>query len=283
MAGLARSVDRGKVFCGPTTLYPPWAIRKLSRRRRVGHDRAVSIDRLAPALRPNGRPGGFQRWRHLLFLHWTSAVDELAATLPSGLTLDSWEGKAYVGVVAFTMRDVSPSWAPPLRPISDFHELNLRTYVVADGVPGVWFYSLDAASRVAVSIARRFWGLPYHHATMQLTIDGDDVRYRSERKRPPPTPATFSADYRVGAERACAAAGTLDHFLVERYVLYAASKSGGLRRGRVHHEPYPLRTATVARYAQSMTSAAALPIDDGAPLVHYSPGVDVDVFDLESL
>src|SRR5262245_15329271 len=128
----------------------------------------MPIDRVSPSLRPDGRPVGYQKWRHLLFLHWEADPEGLAGHLPSGLEVDTHEGKAYVGVVPFTMRDVVPRWAPPVPGVSHFHELNVRTYVLHDGVPGVIFFSLDAASTVAVAAARSVWRLPYHRASMKL-------------------------------------------------------------------------------------------------------------------
>lgn len=244
------------------------------------------IDRTAPAVRPEGRPAGFQRWRKLLFLHWELDAAALAATLPDGLALDTFEGRAYIGVVPFTMRDVAPWWSPSVPGVSNFHELNVRTYVVHDGVPGVWFYSLDAASSLAVVVARAGWKLPYHKATMRMDVDGEHVSYHSERRWPAPTPATFAARYTIGAGGAgeqgehCAAAGTLEHYLVERYVLYTVDGSGRLLSGQVHHEPYPLSPVSLEHVESSMVEALGLGPIRGAPLVHYSEGVDVDVFDL---
>ncbi len=170
----------------------------------------TDIDRLAPALRPPGRPAGFQRWRKLLFLHWKVDPAALDETLPDGLELDLWRGQALLGVVPFTMQDVSPWWSPSVPGISNFHELNLRTYVVRDGVPGVWFYSLDAANALAVVVARSGWKLPYHKANMELRVDGDSVHYRSERRWPAPKPADFTAEYRIGRALGTAPPGTLE-------------------------------------------------------------------------
>jgi hypothetical protein len=241
------------------------------------------VDRLAPRERPTGRPAGFQRWRQLLFLHWEVDPQAAQATLPPPLELDTFSGKAFCGVVAFTMRDVSPWWSPSVPGISNFHELNVRTYVVCDGVPGVWFYSLDAASALAVSVARIGWHLPYHKARMELATDGDGVvRYDSERRWPKPKPAALSARYRVVGDPTRptrAEPGTLDHFLLERYVLFAAG-GDGMRLGRVHHEVYPLCEVALDHVEDNMIEAAGLTRREGPPLVHYSDGVDVDVYAL---
>jgi uncharacterized protein YqjF (DUF2071 family) len=241
------------------------------------------MDRISPASRPSDRPAGFQRWRHLLFLHWEVSPDALRPLLPPALSIDTFEGRAYVGVVPFTMRDVSPWWSPSVPGISNFHELNVRTYVHHGGAdPGVWFFSLDAAKAIAVMIARAGWSLPYHFASIDLDVDGDLVRYKSHRRWPGPKPAELEARYRIGEPLGTAAPGTLEHFLVERYILFAlANKRGGmLRMGRVHHRPYPIQRAEVSELRETVVQAAGLPAPEGAPHVLYSPGVDVDVYPL---
>jgi len=241
------------------------------------------MDRLAPIVRPEGRPAGFQRWRNLAFLHWEVPVAALQALLPPELSVDTWEGRAYVGVVPFTMRDVAPRWAPSVPGISNFHELNVRTYVHHEGRdPGVWFFSLDAAGTIAVLAARAGWDLPYHRASMDLQIEGDEIRYSSHRLWPGPKPADLKVHYRLGEVLGPATPATFEHFLAERYVLYARGKSG-IRKGRVHHKPYPLQQATVLQCEQSMVTVQGLPQADTAPLALYASGVDVDIYALEPL
>lgn len=244
------------------------------------------MDRISPTERPPGRPAGSQRWRHLLFLHWEVSAEALRPLLPEALSIDTFEGRAYVGVVPFTMRDVRPRWSPSVPGISNFHELNVRTYVHHEGSrPGVWFFSLDAAKLIAVVAARVGWSLPYHFASMALEVQGDEVRYRSRRLAAGSTPASFEARYRIGEPLGAAAPGTFEHFLAERYILYARSGDGSLRLGRVHHRPYPLQRAEVLELRQSMVQAAGLPApgDEAAPHALYSPGVDVDVYGLDAV
>jgi uncharacterized protein YqjF (DUF2071 family) len=240
------------------------------------------MDRLAPAQRPNDRPAGFQRWRTLAFLHWEVPPEAVEALLPSGLFVDTFEGRAYVGVVPCTKLDVSPWWSPSVPGVSNFHELNVRTYVHAGGRPGVWFHSLDAASSIAVVAARTGWHLPYHRASMELVEGDGEVRYRSRRLWPGPKPADFEVRYRIGEPLGHAVPGTFEHFLAERYLLFA-DPGDGLQMGQVHHRPYPLHRAEVVEVSESVVAAAGLPATRGAPHVLYSPGVDVDVFALSKV
>lgn len=241
------------------------------------------MDRLSQIQRPDGRPAGFQRWRNLLFLHWEMPAAAIQALLPPGLTVDTFEGRAYVGVVPFTMRDVSPWWAPSVPGISNFHELNVRTYVHRDGEhPAVWFFSLDAAATIAVLLARMGWSLPYFRASMDMKVDGYDVHYKSRRWFAGEKPANLEARYRIGAPLGVTRPGTFEHFLAERYLLISARK-GGLMLGQVHHRPYPLHEAEVSELSETMIVAGGLPAPVGKPHVLYSPGVDVDVYALHPI
>jgi uncharacterized protein len=226
-----------------------------------------------------------QRWLHLLFLHWPVAPHAVQRLLPPGLAVDTFDGEAYVGLVPFTMRGVRPSGLPPLPLLSRFHEVNLRTYVRLEGrEPGVFFFSLDAASRLAVIGARACYGLSYHFARMRMTFEPADgtgggfaIRYASDRRWPAPTPARCVLRYEPCGNRvASAAPGTLDHFLIERYVLYSSS-GGRLRQASVSHAPYPLQPALVDGLDETLSAAAGLPGPAADPLIHYSPGVSVRV------
>lgn len=243
----------------------------------------VDIDRIAPTRRPKGKVAQRQSWHFLSFLHWRIPVASLRPLIPAALEIDTFEGDAFIGVVPFTMTGVRPLWAPPVRGISNFHETNVRTYVHHQGSePGVWFFSLEAASRIAVAIARGFWHLPYHHARMSLDKSEDGtVRYRSERRSPPPLPAVCNVTCRPVSPPTAATPGTLEHFLAERYILYADAGHGALRRGYVHHTPYPLQRAEVSEWEESLLAAAGLERPAGEPFAHYASGVDVEIFDLE--
>lgn len=210
-------------------------------------------------------------------MHWRVPAAALRPLVPAPLAIDTFDGDAFVGIVPFTMRSVRPRWAPAVPGVSNFHETNLRTYVHRNGRdPGVWFFSLDAARRLAVWIARTFWHLPYHHARMTLE-PGDTVRYASHRRA---GGAMFRGTARPLGEPRAAAPDTLEHFLVERYLLYAQRRDGGLRRGQVHHAPYPLQDAALADWDESLLAAAGIARPAAAPLVHFAAGVDVEIFAL---
>jgi len=231
-----------------------------------------------------------QNWRHLLFLHWAIPVAELRELVPEELEIDTFGGQAYVGLVPFTMNGVRPSWAPAIPTLSSFHEINVRTYVLKNGAdPGVWFFSLDAANSIAVRLARSIWRLPYYYARMSLEHSppmanfAGDIRYRTDRIWPEPTPAYCAARYEPTGSIAPAEMGTLEFFLVERYLLYSRDEQGALYRGQVHHQPYPLQSARIHLLDENLVHAAGIQRPDVRPLVHYSGGVNVEIFPLRRI
>jgi uncharacterized protein YqjF (DUF2071 family) len=244
----------------------------------------VLIDRIAPTRRPAGRAVMRQRWARLGFLHWPLPPDDVQRLVPSGLTVDTYQGQAWVGLVPFVVTGARPVFLPPVPGVSRFDEVNVRTYVHAGGRdPGVWFFSLDASSRIAVGVARTLFKLGYRLADMRAEELGESrVRFRSRRIAPGPLPATCAVEYGPRGTVAPAAPGTLEHFLAERYVLYATD-GRRLYQGRVHHAPYPLQPATVSGLEEDLVAAAGLVRPKGDPLVHYASQVDVEVFPLRSL
>ena len=244
-----------------------------------------AAQRLAARELPAGSPVMFQQWRDLLFLHWEYPVATIQAMLPEGLFVDTFAGRAYLGIVPFFMRNIRPRFLPAVPGISDFMEMNLSTYVHdRAGVPGVWFYSLDANQWLAVKIARRFFHLPYEHAKMtsSRTAEGR-IRYESLRTGPRANGTRCVFDYAPGANVAQPEPGSLEFFLVERYRLYSSAPDG-LQRGAVFHQPYPLCRADVTAWDENL-----LPLDGFAPTgrppdhVIMSRGVDVTIFPLESV
>ncbi len=246
--------------------------------------RPSPAQREALRVRPAAAPVMFQRWQHLLFLHWAWDPAVVQATLPPGLFVDTHEDRAYLGVVPFWMDRVRPRLLPPVPGLSWFLELNLRTYVhTADGTPGVWFYSLDCNNHAAVALARSLFSLPYVFARQRgERPDTPTSTARFESRRPGGAANTFA--YAPAAPFAPAAAGTLDHFLTERYLLFSRRADGNLASGRVWHTPYPLARARVhaaetSLFADNGFASPARPADHA----HTSPGVDVSIFPLRRL
>jgi hypothetical protein len=207
----------------------------------------------------------------------------LQPLLPPGLTVDLFEDRSYVGLIPFTMRDVRPlRILPPVPGTANFHETNVRLYVLHKGQdPGIWFLSLEAANRLAVFAARTFFHLPYHYADMDLRRVGQTVDYRSQRRGAPAGLARLRTRYSIGEALPASQPGTLQFFLAERYYLYTVDSRGRLLRGQVHHQPYPLHTASVEELDESLVGAAGLEKGAPLPLCLYSPGVDVEIFGLE--
>ncbi len=236
----------------------------------------LDLDRVSPTKPPTDRAiAGYQGWRQLLFLHWSVAAEDMRRVVPPELELDLWDGRAFVGAVPFEMVDIRPAWVPRAMAL-DFLETNLRTYVHYRGEPGVFFFSLEASSRLAVQAARWGWSLPYHFAHMSSTTEAGLTSYQSTRTSDPS--AELSVRYRVGELLGPSPPGTLEHFFLERYYLFALRR-GRVWKGHVSHVPYPAQRASLEHVSEGLVKAAGLPAQSGPPeLVHYASGVDVEVF-----
>lgn len=224
---------------------------------------------------------GYQRWHEILMLHWELPPERLRPLVDRGVELDLHEGRAYVSLTPFTMKGARLRGLPALPSLREFHELNLRTYVRRDDVPGIWFFSLDAASTPAVAIARATLGLPYFRAGMQRAEQEGVHVFESVRRPPRVRPATFSAAWRPGA-LVPHLPGTLDDFLAERHALYSRL-AGKLLRVRVRHPPWVLRAAALGALEQAVTRAAGLELSGPPLLARCSRGTDVEVIAPELL
>lgn len=200
------------------------------------------------------------------------------ATLPAGLTVETWEDRAWLAIVPFAMERVRPVGCPSVPGISDFLELNVRTYVRdANGRTGVWFYSLDCTQPLAVWAARRFFGLPYFHAWMEERVKLAGIDYFCEREG---TARLGAFRYRGVGRPAPARSGSLEAFLVERYVLFSL-KQGRLGTAEVWHEPYEIQTVEVAAWSMAPLQLAGFELDHRPPdHAVFSPAVDVRIFGL---
>lgn len=234
-----------------------------------------------PRQRPSGSPVMYQRWSDLLFLHWKVPVAQLAATLPPGLHVDTFQDEAYLGIVPFSMEKVRPRFLPTVPSLSSFLELNLRTYVYDEnGRPGVWFYSLDANQPIAVELARKFFHLPYQHAEMTAPKKEGFISYQSQRKS---TDQVANYRYRGEGEVRTASPDTLEFFLLERYLLFSTDKTGSIKIGQVHHRPYPFQEANCENPSLLPFTWNQFPEPSEAHLsALYSPGVDVEIFPLRN-
>jgi uncharacterized protein YqjF (DUF2071 family) len=215
-----------------------------------------------------------QSWHDLLFAHWPIDAAMLRPHIPAALEIDSFDGQAWIAVVAFRMSGVRLRWAPALPWLSAFPELNVRTYVVADGKPGVWFFSLDAGNPVAVAVARAWFHLPYFRARMKCEERDAWIHYRSERKHPGATRGIFDAKYRPVAEGFEPQQRTLEHFLTERYCLYCVSHDR-IYRGEIHHQPWQLQVAEGEFMRNTMADAAGFALPSRKPLLHFAPRQDM--------
>ena len=236
------------------------------------------MDRLKPSIRPRTPHIGFQRWDKLLFLHWELPADALRPLVHPRLELDTFEGRAFVSITPFTVRGARLRGLPPLPALSDFHEVNVRTYVHLGGEdPAVWFFSLDAASALAAAMARASLRLPYCYARISRGEAGGRLTYEAARVLPA-APAGLSASWRIAGEAAPGRPGTLEHFLAERYLLFSRAFGRKLFRLQVHHAPWLLRRVEGLEVAQTLSTADSVPPLRGSPLAQYSEGVDVDFF-----
>jgi uncharacterized protein len=245
-------------------------------------------NRLAVRERPRLQtPVMYQKWRELLFLHWQYDRAALQAMLPSGLQIDTFAGQAYIGIVPFFLHDVRPRFLPAVPGLSRFQEVNLRTYVYDEhGIPGIWFYSLDANQWIAVQAARAVFSLPYVYATIRTERDPvSQAIHFSFARRGTDLVRQSQFRYHPIAARDPAVPGTLEFFLIERYVLFTYShRQQRLYRGRVHHRPYPLVDGAVTEYDTHLFGLNGLAKPERQPdHVMLSPGVNVEIFSLEEV
>jgi hypothetical protein len=255
----------------------------------------TDLDHLAMRQRPDGRPIMRQKWGKLLFMHWRIDEKLLRPLIPAQLEIDTFDGSAWIGVVPFTMWGIRASFLPPIPGTSAFHELNVRTYVHHQGVPSVWFLSLDAANKLAVWGARKFYHLPYFNAQMSLEQTGNTIRYSSSRRDRRGAPAELQASWIIkepiagsmpalpgGAlpQPPVSSPHSLEIFLTERYCLDTVHK-GKLYRARIHHAPWPLQKAELISLNSSMIESHGLPTPQADPHLLYAEEISVDIWPLK--
>lgn len=227
-------------------------------------------------------------WHDLLFMHYEVDPDQLQSILPGSVKLDTFDGKAYIGIVPFRMSDVAPRYCPELPLVSRFPELNVRTYVTIDEKPGVWFFSLDATSRLAVRAARTMFHLNYVDASITLKKNprpcpGKWINYHSVRTDASAPPAELYCEYRPVGDWYFAKPGTLTHWLTARYCLYTTDSKGTLYRGEINHDPWRLQDAQAIVIVNTMTEGLGLDVGDQQPLLHFASDTKVVAWLLEKV
>jgi uncharacterized protein len=224
-----------------------------------------------------------QTWERLLFAHWPLPSETLRPAIPRALTLQTFDGQAWLAVTPFTVSILRPRTAPRIPGLAPFPELNVRTYVTVEGKPGVFFFSLDAGSTLAVAGARALYSLPYFRAYFDVRRQGTRMVYRSRRAHRGAPGAEFSATYGPAGPVVAATPGTLAHWLTERYCLYAVTRRGRLRRAEIHHPPWPLQPAEAEIRMNTMTSGLGFDLPSSPPLLHFAERLEVQVWPPETV
>jgi len=226
-----------------------------------------------PRTLPDGRWSVAMRWQNLLFAHWPIEIGALRPLIPEALAIDTFDGQAWIGIVPFrlTIRYRCMPWS------LSFPEVNVRTYVKRGRQSGVWFLSLDAHSRLAVAVARRQYALPYHLALMRMRADGDNcqaISFKSHRRGVDCPDAALELQYRPLGKSLHPRPGTLEHWLTERYSLFAVGEGGRIAYGQIDHRPWRLRRAEAKFDINTMFRplGIATPVDQ--PLLHFSRRID---------
>lgn len=219
-----------------------------------------------------------QTWLDLLFAHWPARSEMLRELIPQGIELDTYDGYAWIGIVPFRMSAVRMRGLPPIPGTSAFAELNVRTYVTVGDKPGVYFFSLDAANRLAVMAARRLLSLPYYNARMQTKNSGAVYDYVSHRTDKRGAPAAFEGAYASTSQPFNSKPRTIEHWLTERYCLYCADKGRKIWRGEIHHAPWTLQSAEADFRVNTMAEVQGITVMNTTPLLHFSKRQDVLVW-----
>jgi uncharacterized protein YqjF (DUF2071 family) len=211
-----------------------------------------------------------QVWNHLLFAHWAVDPAVVRPLIPAGLEVDTFEGRAWVGVVPFWISGLRARGLPPVPGTANFNEINVRTYVRGGGKAGVWFFSLDADNALAVIGARTLFHLPYFNAQIARAVRGERVAYASRRIHPGAPTAAFRGTYGPQGEAFVAPVGSLAHWLTARYRLFSQDGRGRLYRAEIRHAPWSLQPAWAEIRQNTMAQGYQITLPDERPLLHYS-------------
>lgn len=235
----------------------------------------LQIDRLAMRGRPEGEPIIRQNWEDLLFLHWPIDPAELRPLIPPHLEIDTFDGKAWIGLTPFRLTGLRVSVLPQVPGLNVFEEMNVRTYVHHHGKPGIWFFSLDASKLVPALAARLFFALPYFPANIDFSNSGGRFSFLLNRTAGPN--ASFRADWRTGVRLRDPDVESLAFFLVERYCFFSVQETA-VQMTRIYHHPWILDEAVVGSCESHMLQGLGLTEPTDPPIAHFSKFLDVEIW-----
>ncbi|MBP3953276.1 YqjF family protein [Bacillus suaedae] len=218
-----------------------------------------------------------QTWKHLLFAHYRVEKAVLRELVPKCFEIDTYDGQAWISIVPFEMSGIHLHGLRELPAAPVFEELNVRTYITFGGKPGVYFFSLDANSALAVKFANITYGLPYLHAKMRKIVKAETVEFFSERTDARAEKGIFSSEYRPISEEFTSTSGSIDYWLTERYLLYVV-KGKGIYEGNIHHCPWALQEAEAKFEINTVAESVGIPIEEKPDILTYSKKLDVLVW-----
>lgn len=214
-----------------------------------------------------------QTWDDLCFLHWPLDPHQLRSLLPNSVELDTFDGRAWLGIIPFNLSHIRLRGLPTLPFLSHFPEINVRTYVRRDDKPGIWFFSLDASHAILSEVARHWFRLPYRHSQVSMQHRDGWIEYSCHKSQIGKVPIEFRARYRPIGPVSLADPGTLAHWLTERYCLYTINHAGDLFRAEITHIPWPLQPAEVQIDRNTLSLADGISLHGTPPIVHYSKSI----------
>lgn len=209
----------------------------------------------------------YQEWNSALFLHWEISPLLLKPLLPSSLKADVFDGSCYVSLVAFTMNRIRPRFLPSVSLLSHFDEVNLRTYVVTEDKPGVYFLNIEAGKRLSSLVAKTLSGLPYEYSRVTLSMNCYQAQH-------PQKPFYLNTCFKPASKILASGKSTLDTWLTERYALYL-DVDDNLYRYHIHHKPWDLQRVEF-QLSEIDYSAGDFNLNQhNLHSAHYSKGVNV--------
>ena len=216
-----------------------------------------------------------QVWENVLFAHWSLPMEVVRKHIPAELEVDTFNGEAWVGVILFKMNGFKLRFTPFRYPFS-FPEINLRTYVKVNERPAIFFMTLDAADPLVVSVAKRWYRLPYFHAKMSFSKQEDMISFHSERKSVGDSVVIGGEFYPV-SEQFVPKDGSIDHWLTERYVYFNKDPNNHIYWGEVYHEPWQLRKVSGKFSDNTLLHPYQIELPGEPHLLHYSRGVEAQM------